>query len=414
MNFPTFFAYDPEDTVEVRVEKFTVLLVAGLCCLAGLVWTAMYYAIFGLGLTALLPFLFFIVVGSSLLVSHISRNHHYAAYAQIICIIYITVLIQWSIGGVFDSGFVMVWSFIGPMVALLFFPPRRAVLWFLLFLANLIITVVFNEYFAARGQAVTERTRLFFFLLNLGVASAVVFVFASYFVRNAINEREKANRLLLNVLPKEIAPILKAGNKTIADHFDSASVLFADIVGSTPLFSDLEPAEAVDWLNEVFSKFDRLVEKYGLEKIRTIGDNYMIASGVPVTRPDHAEAIAHLALDMIQELKAVPPRNGKRIEFRVGINSGPLVAGVIGESKFHYDLWGDTVNTASRMESHGEAGMVHISKATYELLGEDFECRPRGRIPVKGKGEMETWFLAGRRLKAGPGKSSLLADRAVP
>ena len=233
--------------------------------------------------------------------------------------------------------------------------------------------------------------------MNLGFSSIVVFVFAGYFVNAAISEREKANKLLLNVLPKEIARILKTSEQTIADYYDSASVLFADIVGSTPLFSELEAAEVVDWLNEVFSMFDRLVEKYHLEKIRTIGDNYMVASGVPISRPDHAHAIALLAIDMLQGLKALPARNGKRIEFRLGINSGPLVAGVIGTIKFHYDLWGDTVNIASRMESHGEVGKVHITKATYELLMEDFECLPRGTIPIKGKGKMETWFLVGRK-----------------
>jgi guanylate cyclase len=191
-------------------------------------------------------------------------------------------------------------------------------------------------------------------------------------------------------------PALKAGQGTIARYYESASVLFADVVGSTPLFTDLEPAEAVAWLNEVFTMFDRLVENRGLEKIRTIGDNYMVAAGVPVPRVDHAQALAHLALDMLDGLSVLPARNGRRLAFRIGINSGPLVAGVIGQSKFHYDVYGDTVNTASRMESQGEPGAVHISETTYELIKEEFDCNPRGEIEVKGKGGMTTWFLAGR------------------
>jgi adenylate cyclase len=229
--------------------------------------------------------------------------------------------------------------------------------------------------------------------MNLSFASVVVFVFAGYYVTAANRERANANRLLLNVLPKKIAPILKANGQTIADYYESASVLFADIVGSTPLFADMEPAEAVDWLNEIFSMFDELVDKYQLEKIRTIGDNYMVASGVPTTRPDHAQALVHLALDMLAGLERLPARNGKRINFRLGINSGPLVAGVIGKTKFHYDLWGDAVNTASRMESHGEAGQVHITQATFELLQDEFECVSRGTIDIKGKGEMTTYFV---------------------
>lgn len=289
----------------------------------------------------------------------------------------------------------MAWAFLGPICALIFFPVQKSIPWLLLYLVNLGITIFFDDFFSSRGLGVTEDVRLFFVAMNLSISSIVVFVFAGYFVSAALSEREKANRLLLNVLPKEIAPILKAGDQTIADYYDSASVLFADIVGSTPLFADLEPAEAVDWLNEIFSMFDELVDKYGLEKIRTIGDNYMVAAGVPVPRPDHAQAIAMLALDMIQGLQELPARNGKRINFRLGINSGPLVAGVIGKTKFHYDLWGDTVNTASRMESHGEAGKVHISAATHDMLQEHFACAPRGMISVKGKGSMETWFLIG-------------------
>lgn len=397
MNIQTFFAYDPADGDERRVEKFAIFLVAGACVLAGFVWTAMYYAVFGLSFTTFLPFSFVIIVGSALVISHLTKNHWLAVYAQIICIIYVTALIQWSIGGVFESGLVMVWAFLGPLIALMFFSVRQSIIWLALYLVNLFITVAFNDFFASNRQVVSESTSSFFFLMNMVIASIVVFAFAGYFVRSALNEREKANRLLLNVLPREIAPILKNRESTIAKHHDAASVLFADIVGSTPLFSDLSPDEAVDWLNEVFSLFDGLVAKYGLEKIRTIGDNYMVAAGVPVANPDHALVLARFALDMLEHSKAAPTRNGRRLSFRVGINSGPLVAGVIGQSKFHYDLYGDTVNIASRMESHGEAGKVQVSQATYELLKHDFDFVARGPIAVKGKEPMETYFLVGRK-----------------
>jgi class 3 adenylate cyclase len=203
------------------------------------------------------------------------------------------------------------------------------------------------------------------------------------------------------MLPHPIAARLKESKETIADGYSKVTVLFADMVGSTPLFANLEPAEAVDWLNEVFSMFDRLVANYKLEKIRTIGDNYMVAAGAPIPRKDHAQAMAGFALDMIDSLQEIPPRQGKRMVFRVGIHTGPLVAGVIGESKYQYDLWGDSVNTASRMESHGEAGKVHISCATYELIKDEFECTSRGKIPIKGKDAMETWFLVARKVKQG-------------
>ena len=398
MNLRTFFAYDLNDTDEIRLEKFAAFLVAGSCCLAAIVWTAMYYIVFGWGLTTLLPLSFAILVGFSLFISHITKNHKYAIYTQIICILYIPTFIQWSIGGVFDSGFVLAWAFLGPICALMFFPVRKSIPWFLLFLLNVVITVILNDFFVSRGQVVSEDTRLVFFIMNLSISSIVIYIFASYYVAAAVRERDNANKLLLNILPKEIASILKKKEGTIADRHESASVLFADIAGSTPLFSNLDPGEVVNWLNEIFSMFDNLVDKYGLEKIKTIGDNYMVASGVPTPRPDHAQALAHFALDMLACLKDIPPRNKKQIEFRVGINSGQLVAGVIGKRKFQYDLWGDTVNVASRMESHGEVGKVHISKASFKLLKDDFDCLPRGSIPIHGKGTMETWYLISQKV----------------
>jgi guanylate cyclase len=396
-NFRTFFAFNPQDSDEIRLEKFAIFLVATACCLAGGLWTTMYYFIFGWGLTTALPMGFVLIVGSSLVLAHYYKNHYLAIYTQIICILYITTFIQWSIGGVFASGFVLAWAFLGPICALMFFSVKQSVPWFFLYLVNLGITVLFNDFFAQHGHQVAENTRLFFFIMNLSFSSLVVFVFATYYVSSARLEREKANTLLLNVLPKEIAPILKTNKDTIAEHFEAASVLFADIVGSTPLFATLEPTEAVDWLNEIFSMFDQLVEKYGLEKIRTIGDNYMVAAGVPTPRADHAQALAHLALDMLQGLDQIPPRHAKRLAFRIGMNSGPMVGGVIGKTKFHYDVWGDTVNIASRMESHGEVGKVQLTKNTLALLEDDFICLPRGKIPIKGKGEMETWFLTARK-----------------
>ncbi len=186
--------------------------------------------------------------------------------------------------------------------------------------------------------------------------------------------------------------MLKNENRIIADHIEQASILFADVVNFTPLSATLSPIELVSLLNEVFSQFDTLVEKYKLEKIKTIGDCYMVAAGVPRPRPDHAQALARLALDM-QAYVNQNEIQGHRLQFRIGINSGPVVAGVIGRRKFIYDLWGDAVNTASRMESQGAGGLIQITRSTYELIQHEFVCEPRGRISVKGKGEMEVWQI---------------------
>jgi guanylate cyclase len=204
---------------------------------------------------------------------------------------------------------------------------------------------------------------------------------------------------LLNILPKEIAAILKDEQRIIADHYDGASVLFADMVNFTPMSAEMTPVEMVELLNEIFSHFDGLVEKYNLEKIKTVGDCYMVAAGVPRPRPDHAQVLTHLALEMRDFLKSRTFRASRPVDFRIGLNSGPVLAGVIGRKKFIYDLWGDAVNTASRMESHGTGGAIQITRATYDLIKDDFACEPRGTVNVKGKGEMDVWHVTGVKSK---------------
>jgi class 3 adenylate cyclase len=213
-------------------------------------------------------------------------------------------------------------------------------------------------------------------------------------------EREKTEHLLLNILPESIAKRLKQKEVTIADSFEEVTVLFGDIVGFTKLSSQISPRELVGLLNEIFSRFDRLVEQYGLEKIKTIGDSYMVVGGLPLIRADHAEAIANFALDMQQELETFNAERGQAFRMRIGINTGPVVAGVIGIKKFIYDLWGDTVNTASRMESHGLPGTIHVSSTTYERLQDNYLFQERGIIQVKGKGEMTTYLLTSRKVKS--------------
>lgn len=211
------------------------------------------------------------------------------------------------------------------------------------------------------------------------------------------SEREKSERLLLNILPQSIAARLKDGATVIADNFSDVTVLFADLVDFTQLASRIPASDLVRLLNEVFSQFDWLADLHGLEKIKTIGDAYMVVGGLPSPRPDHAIAVAEMALDMQRVIGRVESLGGIRLNLRVGVSSGPVVAGIIGSKKFTYDLWGDTVNTASRMESQGELGCIQVSQSTYELLQRTHLLRERGRIEVKGKGAMNTYFLLGRQ-----------------
>ena len=216
------------------------------------------------------------------------------------------------------------------------------------------------------------------------------------YLRQLEEAQEKAERLLLNILPHSIAERLKEGEHGIADSFPEVTVLFADLVGFTTFSANSLPSEVVTVLNEVFSAFDRLAGRHGLEKIKTIGDAYMAVCGLPLPRSDHADAAAGMALDMQEEIQRFNQRHQTSLQMRIGLNTGPVIAGIIGTKKFIYDLWGDTVNTASRMESQGKPGSIQVTQATFERLQNRFALEPRGSVEIKGRGTMNAYWLVGR------------------
>jgi class 3 adenylate cyclase len=209
-------------------------------------------------------------------------------------------------------------------------------------------------------------------------------------------EKERSQRLLLNVLPAPIATRLEEQEDVIADGFPEVTVLFADLVDFTRRSQRSSPQQVVQVLDELFTAFDQLTKRHGLEKIKTIGDAYMVAGGLPEPRPDHARAVADMALAMRDEVAGRTDPSGQPLQVRIGIDTGPVVAGVIGTDKFSYDLWGDTVNTASRMESTGVPGCIQVTVRTYQRLGDGYRFQRRGLVAVKGKGEMVSYFLVGR------------------
>ena len=210
-------------------------------------------------------------------------------------------------------------------------------------------------------------------------------------------EKEKSERLLLNILPRPIADRLKSGERTIADNYSAVTVMFADLVGFTQFSSRTNAGELVTMLNQIFTAFDRLVERHGLEKIKTIGDSYMVVGGLPIARNDHAIAVAEMALELLEAIAIINREVGSERAIRIGINSGPVVAGVIGRKKFSYDLWGSTVNLAARLESGGMPGQIHVSQSSYEALKDHFDFTERGVIHAKGVGDITTYFLTGKR-----------------
>jgi guanylate cyclase len=327
------------------------------------------------------------------------------------------------LGGFLNAGGVGLWGILAPLGALVFSDVRSAarwlVAWLVVFLGSGIAGAVIGPVWALPPEWFTS-TMLG---LNIAVSGTIVFTMLAVFAVQRAEalaalrvEQAKAENLLLNILPRSIADKLKAQTQPIADQIGSASILFADVVDFTPWSERLAPADVVGCLDHLFSHFDTLAERYGLEKIKTIGDCYMVAAGVPTERPDHASALALMALDMLEAMRSDGEAGHLGLELRIGINSGPVVAGVIGRKRFLYDLWGDAVNTASRMESYGSPGRIQITRTTYELLAADFVCEPRGTITVKGKGEVEAWYLVGPRdgRPSGAATGAVTGEASIP
>jgi adenylate cyclase len=308
--------------------------------------------------------------------------------------VFVVLVIQTALfGGLYGSSLVVLFGLAIALAALLALGLGPAVWWFAAYVVSIVYAVMIAGWIDpvyVRPDAETQAVPV------LTATGIVVFAIMLYFVRQRDRFQRRSDDLLHNILPDEIAARLKDAPAMIADTFESASVLFADVVDFTPMSEGMPAIELVSLLDQVFSTFDGFVAELRLEKIKTVGDAYMVASGVPSPRPDHAEAIARLALRM-RDHTASADFGGYPIRIRIGINSGPVVAGIIGRHKFAYDLWGDTVNTASRMESSGLPGEIQLSPSTHELIEERFLCESRGTIPVKGKGEMETFLLVSIR-----------------
>jgi guanylate cyclase len=391
---------DPSDHEDLRARKALLVLLSVLILPVSLVWGASYLA-FG-SRVGVLPYIYFAVSLGSLIVFARTRRFEPFLIAQLLAILLSTTIGMMLSGGFLPSGGVGVWGILAPLGALVFLEVRQAIGWFVGFLAAFVLLGVAGELFFTDIDVPRWFTATMLALNVIGTGAVAFTVLASFAnQRNAALtalrfEQQRSEALLTNVLPSAIADRLKTG-ESIADHVDQATIVFADVVDFTPLSQRLTPAEVVGTLDRLFTGFDALVERHGLEKIKTIGDAYMAAAGVPEPCEDHAQRAALLALDMREALATSSVAGREGLELRIGMNSGPVTAGVIGTKRFLYDLWGDAVNTASRMESNGTPGEIQITAATYELLKEGFVCTRRGTIHVKGKGEMETWYLVGPR-----------------
>jgi guanylate cyclase len=410
---------DPRDDPELAFRKSLLVVIAVIILPIALIWGSLYLAV---GTPAgLAAYLYAVISVLAIVMFSRTRDAEIFLRIELVDILLAPTLSMALVGGFLASGGVGLWGILAPLGALVFKDVRAGIRWFVAFVVVFLASGIVGEISGGISElpAWFQTTMI---ALNVTVGGAILFTLLAIFAKQREDalaalrsEQAKSESLLLNILPRSIAERLKDDNATIADQFDAASILFADVVDFTPLSERLSASEVVGILDHLFSHFDVLADRYGLEKIKTIGDAYMVAAGVPTPRPDHARALALMALDMREAMRESDEVGHLGLELRIGINSGPVVAGVIGRKRFLYDLWGDAVNTASRMESHGTPGEIQVTATTRELLKDEFELEPRGTVAIKGKGAIETWYLVGRRVAstAKPAAATSAADEAA-
>lgn len=393
----------PGDDAEERVSKSTLTLVNAFIVGVASVWVVTY-ALLGRWVSAAIPFGFQVGAIAALVVFARTRRLATLRTGLLALMGTLPFLLQWSLGGFAKGSAVAVWAVVVPMLAPLF--GARSWPWLTQFVALAAVSALVDSRVAALTPELPPGVVAGFFALNLTGAASAGLVAAGYAVQARDRarrrladehrllglERAKSERLLLNILPAAVAERLKEGAGVIADSHPHVTVLFADLVGFTPLSDRLGPEAVVGLLNDIFSAFDRLSEAAAVEKIKTVGDEYMVVAGLDGAADGDAR-IARVALGMREEIRRLAAARPIPVSLRVGVHCGPVVAGVIGRSKFSFDLWGDTVNLASRMESQGLADHIQISGRTALHLGDAFVVECRGEVDVKGKGTMTTWFL---------------------
>jgi class 3 adenylate cyclase len=387
----------PDATAEEALRSRSLVLATLLIVSLSTVWV-ITYASFGLWVSAAIPFAYQVMSFVAPAAFGRSRRFDRFRSLELTMMLLLPFLLQGSLGGYFASSGVALWALVAPLGALILVGVRGALGWFGAYLALLVVSWALDPTLARDPADLPDGVRRAFLVLNVAGVSVTSYFLLQYFVRErnrameALDrEHARSERLLLNVLPPAIADRLKE-QETIADRFEHATVLFADVVGFTPFAESLPPERVVRVLDDLFSAFDRLAEEHGLEKIKTIGDAYMVAAGVPVPRDDHLEAVIRMALAMLRHMEQVRS-TGPDLHVRIGVDTGPVVAGVIGRSRFIYDVWGDTVNTASRMEHHGVPDRIQVTSRVVDALGSAHPFEHRGRIDVKGKGPTDAWLL---------------------
>jgi len=362
------------------------------------------YTISGLGegyaIMAITPYVYLIFSYVSLFIFYRTQRYQYIIFTQLAMLLVMPFFLQWTIGGYQAASGVAIWSILSPIGALMILGTRKSTPWFFLFVLLAAFSWKYNHLFSTNTLPMPGEIKDMFFLMNIIGTACILYAAMRYFqsqkerTMQALSvEQARSEKLLLNVLPETIANRLKDNNHLIADSHPSATILFADLVGFTELSHNLTPFELVNLLSGVFSMFDNLAEGWQLEKIKTLGDGYMVVGGVPLDLDNHELAVVNFACEMRNALKKFNQKSGYDLHMRIGVSTGPVVAGVIGTSKFAYDIWGDTVNMASRMEQTGLIDEIQVSESTYQALKDVYQFEIRRGIHVKGKGIIDTYLV---------------------
>jgi adenylate cyclase len=396
-------------TSEEKLSGDMLLLTAGVMMCAAALWLAIYWSM-GYQYSTAIPLAFH---GLSLLTMGLYwkfRRVHVFAIVQLALILFTPFAMQWAIGNFINSSGVSLWGLLAPVGAVTVLGTRQSMPWFFAWLFMTVLSGVFDYLLSGTSPRFDQQTVAVFFVLNFTAISVMIYALLWYFAseKNKLRmlvdeqheelrvEKERSERLLLNILPAAIAERLKRAEVNIAQGHADVTVMVADIVGFTRMTEELSPVETVKILNDVFSIFDDIADKHQVEKIKTIGDAYMAAAGLDPARQVHyASAVAGMALEMIAKMQEYSERSGVRIDIRIGIGTGPVVAGVIGKKKFIYDMWGDTVNVAFRMAADADSGAVQVDLMTHRRLQHRFRFDDVHEVEIKGKGRMQVFRLVG-------------------
>jgi guanylate cyclase len=392
--------HSANDSRGVQTRKTTLLVTTVIGAIVVIPWGLFYISI-GLVVTGMIPIVYAILSAIGILHFRRTRDDRFLRYEQITLFLLLPMLVHFTLGGFVNSSGVIMYSIIAVLGAMTVADARRGEFWFVAYAVLVILLIPLDPLLRTWAPDLSQDFIAILLAINIITVSLLVYLFTLVYVRarsrlaaELAEERERSERLLLNVLPASIATRLKDGEKPIADRHDSVAVLFADIVDFTPMSENLLAEELVDALNSIFSVFDEIALEHGVEKIKTIGDAYMVMSGAPDPGKD-VNDLAAVALAM-RDAAATHTLGGAGIvSMRFGMDVGPVVAGVIGESRFIYDVYGDTVNTASRMESNGVPDRIQITGRVVDELDSRFTVTERGSIEIKGKGTITTYFLDG-------------------